>query len=46
MEELPQEGNKRLYALWKQTRVSRERRKDQQTPDYRLRDLLIKLIEN
>jgi hypothetical protein len=46
MEELPKEGNKRLSALWKQVRVSRERRKDQQTPDCRLRDLLIRLSEN
>lgn len=46
MEELPPEGDKRLYALWKQVKVSRGRRSDQQTPDYQLRDLLIRLSEN
>jgi transposase-like protein len=46
LEELPPEGDKRLYALWKQVKVSRGRRSDQQTPDYQLRDLLIRLSEN
>jgi len=46
MEELPPKGDKRLYALWKQVKVSRGRRSDQQTPDYQLRDLLIRLSEN
>jgi transposase-like protein len=46
MEELPPDGDKRLYALWKQVKVSRGRRNDQQTPDYQLRDLLIRLSEN
>ncbi len=46
MEELPPDGDKRLYALWKQVKVSRGKRNDQQTPDYQLRDLLIRLSEN
>ena len=46
LEELLPEGDKRLYALWKQVKVSRGRRSDQQTPDYQLRDLLIRLCEN
>jgi hypothetical protein len=44
--DLPPDGNKRLYALWKQVKVSRGRRSDQQTPGYLLRDLLIRLSEN
>ena len=46
MDELPPDGDKRLYALWKQVKVSRGRRSDQQTPGYQLRDLLIRLSEN
>jgi len=46
LEELPPEGDKRLYALWKQVKVARGRRNDPQTPDYQLRDLLIRLSEN
>ena len=40
------DGDKRLYALWKQVRVSRGRRSDPQTPGYQLRDLPIRLSEN
>jgi transposase-like protein len=43
--DLPPDGDRRLYALWKQVKVSRGRRSDQQTPDYQLRDLLIRLSE-
>jgi len=43
--DLPPDGDRRLYALWKQVKVSRGRRNDQQTPDYQLRDLLIRLSE-
>jgi transposase-like protein len=46
MDELPPDGDKRLYALWKQVKVSRGKRSDSQTPDYQLRDLLIRLSEN
>ena len=46
LEELPPDGDKRLYALWKQVKVSRGKRSEQQTPDYQLRDLLIRLSEN
>jgi transposase-like protein len=45
LEKLPPEGDKRLYALWKQVKVARGRRSDLQTPDYQLRDLLIRLSE-
>lgn len=43
--DLPPDGDRRLYALWKRVKVSRGRRSDQQTPDYQLRDLLIRLSE-
>ncbi|MFH1243754.1 MAG: transposase [Pseudomonadota bacterium] len=46
LEALPPDGDKRLYALWKQDKVSKGRRNDQQTPDYQLHDLLIRLSEN
>lgn len=46
MEELPPEGDKRLYALWKQVAVRRGKRTDPLTPIDQLRDLLLRLSEN
>jgi transposase-like protein len=46
MEELPPEGDKRLYALWKQVAVRRGKRTDPLTPIGQLCDLLIRLSEN
>jgi transposase-like protein len=43
--ELPPEGNKRLYALWKQVAVRRGKDSHQLTPVDQLRDLLIRLSE-
>ena len=43
--ELPPEGNKRLYALWKQVAVRRGKGSYQLTPVDQLRDLLIRLSE-
>lgn len=45
IEELPPEGNKRLYFLWKQVKAPGGRRTDQYTPIDQLRDLLIRLSE-
>jgi transposase-like protein len=45
IEELPPEGNKRLYALWKQVKTPRGRHTGQYTPINQLRDLLIRLSE-
>jgi transposase-like protein len=45
MAELPPEGNKRLYALWKQVAVRRGKGTDHLTPVDQLRDLLIRLSE-
>ncbi len=45
MDELPPEGDKRLYALWKQVIVPGGRRTGQYTPVDQLRDLLIRLSE-
>jgi len=44
--ELPPDGNKRLYALWKQVAVRRGKGTHQLTPIEQLRDLLIRLSEN
>jgi transposase-like protein len=46
MAELPPEGDKRLYALWKQVAVRRGRGNAPLTPIDQLRDLLIRLSEN
>jgi len=43
--ELPPEGAKRLYALWKQVAVRRGKGTHQLTPVDQLRDLLIRLSE-
>jgi transposase-like protein len=43
--ELPPEGAKRLYALWKQVAVRRGKSIDHLTPVDQLRDLLIRLSE-
>lgn len=43
--ELPPDGNKRLYALWKQVAVRRGKGNHQLTPVDQLRDLLIRLSE-
>ncbi len=43
--ELPPDGNKRLYALWKQVAVRRGKGIHQLTPIDQLRDLLIRLSE-
>ena len=43
--ELPPDGNKRLYALWKQVAVRRGKDSHQLTPVDQLRDLLIRLSE-
>jgi hypothetical protein len=45
MEELPPDGNKRLYALWKQVKAPGERRIGQYTAFDHLIDLLIRLSE-
>ena len=45
IKELPPEGSKRLYALWKQVKASGGRRNTQYTPIDQLRDLLIRLSE-
>jgi transposase-like protein len=46
MEELPPEGDKRLYALWKQVKAPGGRHIGQYTAFDQLRDLLIRLSEN
>jgi hypothetical protein len=43
--ELPPDGNKRLYVLWKQVAVRRGKGSHQLTPTDQLRDLLIRLSE-
>ena len=43
--ELPPDGNKRLYALWKQVAVRRGKGSHLLTPTDQLRDLLIRLSE-
>jgi transposase-like protein len=43
---LPPEGDKRLYALWKQVAVRRGKGRDHLAPIDQLRDLLIRLSEN
>jgi transposase-like protein len=43
--EIPPQGNKRLYALWKQVAVPRGKRSDPRTPMEQLRNLLIRLSE-
>jgi transposase-like protein len=45
MDELPPDGDKRLYALWKQVKAPGGRRIGQYTPFDQLRDLLIRLSE-
>jgi transposase-like protein len=45
MDELPPEGDKRLYALWKQVKAPGGRHSGQYTPIDQLRDLLIRLSE-
>lgn len=45
MEELPPDGNKRLYALWKQVKAPGGRHIGQYTAFDQLRDLLIRLSE-
>jgi hypothetical protein len=45
MDDLPPEGDKRLYALWKQVKAPGGRRSGQYTPVDQLRDLLIRLSE-
>jgi len=45
IEELPLEGSKRLYSLWKQVKPPGRGQVDQYTPIDRLRDLLIRLSE-
>ena len=46
MEELPPDGDKRLYALWKQVRSPGGRHPGEYTPIHQLRDLLLRLSEN
>jgi len=46
MAELPPEGDRRLYALWKQVAVKRGKGNNPLTPLDQLRDLLIRLSEN
>jgi len=46
MEELPLDGDKHLYALWKQVKAPGGRHTGQYTPIDQLRDLLIRLSEN
>jgi len=45
IEELPPEGDKRLYVLWKQVKAPGGRHTGQFTPIDQLRDLLIRLSE-
>jgi len=45
IDELPPQGDKRLYALWKQVVIPRGRHIGQSTPLTQLRDLLIRLSE-
>lgn len=45
MDELPPDGDKRLYALWKQVKAPGGRHSGQYTPFDQLRDLLIRLSE-
>jgi len=45
IDELPPEGDKRLYALWKQVKAPRGKLSDPYTPLYQLRELLIRLSE-
>jgi len=45
MEELPPDGDRRLYALWKQVKAPGGRHSSQFTPIDQLRDLLIRLSE-
>ena len=45
MEDLPPEGDKRLYVLWKQVKAPGGRHTGQYTPIDQLRDLLIRLSE-
>jgi hypothetical protein len=45
MEDLPPEGDRRLYALWKQVAVRRGKGIDHLTPVEQLKDLLIRLSE-
>lgn len=46
IDELPPDGSKRLYALWKRVSVWRGKGIHQLTPVEQLRDLLIRLSEN
>jgi transposase-like protein len=46
MAELPPEGSRRLYELWKQIDVPRSARDEPRTPVDQLRDLLIRLSEH
>jgi transposase-like protein len=46
MEELPPDGDKRLYALRKQVRSPGGRHPGEYTPIHQLRDLLLRLSEN
>jgi transposase-like protein len=46
MDELPPDGSKRLYELWKRVAVRRGKGTHQLTPTDRLRDLLLRLSEN
>ena len=43
--DLPPEGDRRLYALWKRVKAPRGRRIGRYTPIDQLRDLLIRLSE-
>lgn len=45
IEDLPPEGDRRLYALWKEVAVRRGKGSDHLTPIEQLRDLLIRLSE-
>ena len=45
LHELPPEGDRRLYALWKQVAVRRGKGNNHLTPTDQLRDLLIRLSE-
>jgi hypothetical protein len=46
MEGLPPDGDKRLYALWKQVKAPGGRHPGEYTPIHQLRDLLLRLSEN
>ena len=46
MEGLPPDGDKRLYALWKQVKAPGGRHPGEHTPIHQLRDLLLRLSEN